>query len=246
MIGVWAHRGARLVAPENTLPAFAAALAAGADGVEFDVQLSRDGHPVVIHDETVDRTTDGSGMVRDLTLAQLQELDAAAGMAGIDGARIPQLGEVLQLLAGTGLGVNVELKNSVVDYPGLEQTVLAAVADAGMTGPVVYSSFSRASVAQLATLTRSGPAEATVGLLWERPLLRPLRLARDLGARAVHPPARLVPGAGWVNRAHGLGLAVRPWVVNGEAAVRRARRLGVDAFFTDDPTEALALRNQDT
>ena len=124
MTDIWAHRGASVALPENTLAAFAAAVAAGADGVEFDVQLSADGVPVVIHDERVDRTHDGVGWVGELSAASLASLAprAAVGAAGA----IPTLDEVLDLLAPTSLTINIELKNSVVSYPGLEQRVVAA------------------------------------------------------------------------------------------------------------------------
>jgi glycerophosphoryl diester phosphodiesterase len=220
---VWAHRGCPTEAPENTLAAFAAAVDAGADGVEFDVQLSRDGVPVVIHDETLDRTTDGHGPVGAHTAAQLAALDAGAG------AGVPTLADVLDLLAPTRLGVNIELKNSVVAYPGLEQAVLAAVAAAGLGERVVLSSFSAASVGRLARLT-----DLEVALVYSRPWPRPLALATELGARAVHPARRLVyPGL--VAAARRRGLAVRPWVVNDAGALRRLARVGVDGVFTDAP-----------
>ena len=107
---VFAHRGASHYAPENTLPAFALAAAQGADGIELDVHLSKDGELVVIHDEELDRTTDGTGLVRDHTLAQLQALCADNHMPGFADARIPTLREVLALVRPTPLLVNIELK----------------------------------------------------------------------------------------------------------------------------------------
>lgn len=230
---VIAHRGASAEAPENTVPAFAAAIAAGADGIEFDVQLSRDRVPVVIHDETLDRTTDARGPVAALSAGQLAALDATGGRAGAVPAGVPRLEEVLALAAGSRLLVNIELKNSVVDYPGLEEAVLEAVAFAGLAERVVLSSFSIASVRRLALLT---PIE--VALVYSRPWLRPLALAADLGLRAIHP-SRALAGRVLVARAHRQGVAVRPWVVNGAARVRRAAAIGVDGFFTDDPAVAL-------
>lgn len=103
MTGVYAHRGASIEFPENTLAAFRRAVELGVEGMELDVHLSADGHPVVIHDETVDRTTNGSGAVANLTLAELQELDAGQG------ERIPTLGEVLDVV-GDALRVDIEVK----------------------------------------------------------------------------------------------------------------------------------------
>jgi glycerophosphoryl diester phosphodiesterase len=238
MTQIWAHRGARREAPENTLPAFELAVAQGAEGIEFDVQLTADGCAVVIHDETVERTTDGNGPVRGFTLVQLQGLDASAGMAAFAGVRIPTLADTLALLAPTGLVLNIELKNSVENYPGLEEQVLAAVAAHGIADRVVLSTFNHYSLKKLQALG----ATSELGMLYTDPLYKPWRYAVRLGVAAIHPPARLVLGRGYVRRSHQAGLAVRPWVVNSERRLARMFRLGVDAVFTDVPGFALALR----
>ena len=118
---IFAHRGASAYAPENTLPAFEKAVDIGADGVELDIHLSRDGRLVVIHDEMLDRTTNGHGFVKDFTLAELKKLDVSKTMtnSGFCNLRIPTLGEVYELLADTELLVNVEVKNSIFLYPGI-------------------------------------------------------------------------------------------------------------------------------
>lgn len=233
---IWAHRGDSHACPENTLAAFAAAIAAGADGVEFDVQLSRDGVPVVIHDETLERTTGARGPVRARTAAQLQALSAGLARPGWESVGIPLLADVLALLAPSTLLVNVELKNSVVEYPGLEEVVVEAVATAGLPGErVVLSSFSPTSTARLARLT-----DLEVALVYSRPWPAPVRLACELGAQAIHP-SRLMVGPGLVPLAHRRGLRVRAWNVNGAAQVRRMRVRGVDGVFTDDPVAARRL-----
>lgn len=240
MTQIWAHRGSRREAPENTLPAFELAVAQGADGVEFDVQLTADGAMVVIHDETVERTTDGHGRVVAYSLSQLQRLDASAGMAGFSRVRIPSIDEVLELLAPSGLRLNIELKNSIEDYPGLEEMVLAAIDSHGIADRVVLSSFNHYSLKKLQALGSS----SELGMLYTDPLYKPWRYAAKLGVGAIHPPARFVLGGSYVRRAHASGLAVRPWVVNGERKLARMFHLGVDAVFTDVPGEALALRGR--
>lgn len=237
MTQIWAHRGARTMAPENTVPAFELALAQGAEGVEFDVQLTADRVPVVIHDETLERTTDGRGRVCDHTLAQLRLLDASAGFIGHAGTRIPTLDEVLAAVGA--VTVNIELKNNKVAYPGLEEIVLAAVDRAGLADQVVLSSFNPESLRRLRALGAPSPL-ATV---FSDRLLQPWRVAQRLGATAIHPHRRLVLGRGYVRRAHAKGIAVRPWVVNRPRDLRRMFRLGVDAVFTDVPDVALALRD---
>lgn len=218
------------------MAAFRRAVDDGADGLEFDVQLSRDGQPVVIHDETLGRTTDGDGWVKDHTVAELLMLDASGGQEGFAGARIPLLAEVLDLVAAAGIKANIELKNSVLDYPGMEEIVLAAVGAAGLSEQVVYSSFSHASVRRIATIAPL----AEVGLIYTRPLARPLRTAVSLGATAVHPDRRLVRSANWITRAHRRHLKVRAWVVNSPKKMLRLADRGVDGIFTDHPAVARA------
>ena len=122
---IFGHRGASGHAPENTLEAFRLAMDMGADGFELDVHLSQDGQLVVIHDESVDRTTDGTGFVRDLTLSQLKALDASNHMPAYSGAQIPTLAEVFQLIRNTHHIVNVEIKTDECFYPGIEEKCLA-------------------------------------------------------------------------------------------------------------------------
>lgn len=220
------------------MPAFELALEQRADGVEFDVQLSRDGELVVIHDETLDRTTDGTGRVVDHTLDELRTLDARNGMAEYANARIPGVDEVLALLAPTRLRINIELKNSEESYPGMEEKVIAAVRDHGLAERVVLSTFSDASVGQLHGLA----PDLESAILYTRPQLRPWRNAIRLGARAVHPPVSFVPSPLWVRRAQSLGLAIRPWIVNSPQLLLRMFRWRVDAVFTDIPDVARELR----
>jgi glycerophosphoryl diester phosphodiesterase len=236
---IWAHRGARADAPENTLPAFELAVEQGADGVEFDVQLTADGTVVVLHDETVDRTTDGRGPVAGMRLDDLRTLDASGGRAGFAGARVPTLAETLDLLVPAGLRLNIELKNSEEAYPGLEEQVLAAVADRGIAERVVLSSFNHYSLRKLQKL--DAPVE--LAMLYTDPLYKPWRYALKLGVAALHPPVRYLIGPGYVRRAHAAGLAVRPWVVNSTRGLARMFAWDVDGVFTDVPGVAVRIRD---
>ncbi|MBQ9436923.1 MAG: hypothetical protein IJU50_01180 [Lachnospiraceae bacterium] len=148
---IWAHRGCSLRYPENTLTAFKEAAELhkkGLTGIELDVQLSRDGEIVVIHDERIDRTTDGHGFVKDYTLQELKTFHIHTGKA--EAEHIPTLKEVLELLKDTmqkGLRLNIELKNSVIPYPGMEEKVVAMIHSYGLDENVVYSSFYAKSLA---------------------------------------------------------------------------------------------------
>ena len=138
---IWAHRGCSYRYPENTLSAFREALNYEITGIELDIQLSRDGHIVVMHDETVDRTTDHSGWLKDYTLAELK----AMHIRGDDNEHVPTIREVLELIhdacVSRGILLNIELKNSEVRYDGMEQMILDLVREYGMEPYIIYSSF---------------------------------------------------------------------------------------------------------
>lgn len=227
---IWAHRGASARQPENTLAAFSAAMAAGADGVEFDVQLSADGVPVVIHDEKVERTHNGSGWVSDYPLAELQALRSRQKKnADHVTTRIPTLAEVLDLLVAGTQKINIELKNSVKAYKGLERQVLAQIAERKLGGRVVLSSFNHYSLQRL----RERGWKGELAAVHDGMLREPWRYFRELDVQAVHPPRHVLMVPGFVTRAHRAGFLVRVWTVNKTALRRRCVRLGVDGIFTD-------------
>lgn len=231
MTAIWAHRGASVAAPENTMAAFEKAIEMGADGVEFDVQRSADGHLVVIHDETVDRTSDGTGRVVDLSLDELRRLDVGGG------ERIPLLAEVLDLFAPTGMVVNVELKSSIEFYPGIGQDAIRVVADSGMTARVVYSSFNHYTLAGM----RAHVPAAQLGLLMADGIHEPWDYARRFGAGALHPGYHLLQQPGYVEKAHEAGLRVNTWTVDDPDHIRLVASLGVDAIVTNRPDVATGL-----
>ena len=163
-VNIWAHRGCCCRYPENTLAAFGAACRLGGlSGIELDIQLTRDGEIVVIHDETVDRTTDGHGNVGDFSLEELKRLRVKAGrllfFQRYTEERIPLMREVLELVKPfceeNGLLINIELKNSNVRYEGMEQKILALVAEYGLEGHIIYSSFNPDSILLLKELDSS-------------------------------------------------------------------------------------------
>jgi glycerophosphoryl diester phosphodiesterase len=235
MTTIWAHRGASAKAPENTLAAFRLAHEMSADGVELDVQLTSDGEVVVIHDETLDRTTTGRGPVAARTLREIRTFDASNGRKRYQGEPIPTLREVLDLVGPTGMSVNIELKNSVEPYQGLEQAVLKIVAGAGMAERVIYSSFNHISATQLARSSQP----SRVGLLFSDVLAEPWDYAQRLDMAALHPHwkyVQFVPET--IERCHALGLAINVWTVDSPDMVRRLADLGADAVITNRPDEA--------
>ncbi|MBE3598536.1 MAG: glycerophosphodiester phosphodiesterase [Limnochordaceae bacterium] len=234
---ILAHRGFSARAPENTLVAFRMALEAGADGIELDVQLSRDGVPVVIHDERVDRTTDGKGWVKDFTLDQLRAFDAGGWFGeAFAGERIPTLDEVLEVAGPGSRLINVELKSGLVQYPGLEHKVIAALERAGALEKSVLSSFNHFSLRTVKALR----PQARTGVLYMEGLVDPWAYARLVPADAIHPPRYAVLPE-LVEGAHRAGVAVHVWTVDERAELRRMADWGVDAIITNRPDEALAV-----
>ncbi len=233
---IYGHRGASADAPENTLRAFALAAEQQADGVELDVQLTRDGQLVVFHDENLARVTGEKGRLCDRTWEELRRLPIRLpGATAEDG--IPLLSEVLTLLHNRGLRVNIELKNSEILYDGLEERCLEAVARAGMEERTLYSSFNHISMVRLKRLSPS----ARCGLLYSCTMVEPWRYAAGLGMDALHPHYSELQQENEVPEAHAAGLEVNPWTVNSEEALRWVIRLGADRIITNEPGKARAL-----
>lgn len=231
MTAVWAHRGASSRLPENTVPAFLAAMVVGAEGIEMDVQLTSDGHVVVCHDETIDRTSDGTGSIADLTLEQLRARSFARSRPGWGFAAIPELDDVLALVAHGRATLNIELKNAVIRYEGLEERVVEAVRRHRMTNRVVLSSFNHRSLRRLAELA----PDIRRAMLYSDDLADPWDYAISLGVQAVHPQVGLVLGRDEIPTFHAAGLGVRVWTVDDPDLARAARDAGADAVITNDP-----------
>lgn len=235
---IYAHRGASGYAPENTLEAFELAAKQGAYGVELDVHITADGCLVVAHDETVNRCSNGTGLIAEMTLSELKALRFNKTFPEYTNATIPTFREVLQLLAPTGLHVNVELKNSLIDYPDLERRCVEEAAKEGMLERLIFSSFNHYSMLRLKALDKS----LRCGLLYECTMVRPWEYAVSLGMDALHPHFSevLVPG-GECEAAHAVGLEVNPWTVNDEKKLKDVISAGADRIITNYPDRALKL-----
>ena len=228
-----AHRGASCAAPENTLAAFRAAVELGADAIELDVQRCADGHLVVFHDGTLDRTTDGRGRLADRSLAELKRLDAGSWFApAFAGERIPVLEEVLQAVPQQVI-LFVELK--VAGLPqtlaaGMEEQVAGALSKSGRLATSVLSSFDPACLRRVKAVM----PQACCGLLFESDPERHLSVALDLGADALHPHWTAVSDS-LLEAARRHGLAVAAWTVDEPQVIARLARAGVDAIITNRP-----------
>jgi glycerophosphoryl diester phosphodiesterase len=223
------HRGNPAEHPENTLASFASAIEIGVDVIECDVHLTTDGRLAVIHDHTLDRTTNGTGLVGANSMAELKQLDAGGG------ERIPELVEVLELARGK-VGVAVEVKNLPVKYAGIEAKLVEALRLAKMSTDSAAISFDH----RVVKLVRELDEDIVGGVLVAgRPLMLPELL---LWAHAeVYSPHWSFVDSETVAEVHGAGAVIGVWTVDDAEILDRSRRLGVDAVYTNQPRSLKAL-----
>ncbi|HIH87951.1 TPA: glycerophosphodiester phosphodiesterase [Candidatus Bathyarchaeota archaeon] len=217
------HRGAAGHEPENTLRAFTTAVSLGADMVELDVHICATGELVVIHDETVDRTTDGSGAVAEMTLRELRSLDAGKG------EKIPTLGEVFSVVRGR-VGVNIELKGFGTAEPVYDFLMRLFDDGSWRVDSVLVTSFDWGMLRRMRELS----GETRLGPLAYEDVIKALATASELDAYSVNPYHRRIDTA-YVSRAHAAGLRVYPWTVNEPGDIRRVVGFGVEGVISDYP-----------
>ncbi|MBY0596125.1 glycerophosphodiester phosphodiesterase [Bacillus bingmayongensis] len=234
---IFAHRGVKSTHPENTMIAFQEAERVGAHGIELDVHLSKDSELVVIHDETVDRTTNGIGLVSEKTVAELQALDAGSHKdPSFYEAKIPTLREVLIWLSTTNLQLNIELKTDVIHYPGIEEKVVDLVREYHLSNQIIFSSFNHNSVSLLAELAPEIPR----AILYDEPIADPLAEAKKREATGLHPNFKLLTKE-FVQAAQEQGYVFRPYTINESKDLQTMINYGVDVIITDWPMRAFEL-----
>lgn len=240
-----AHRGASTALPENTLEAFRAGIEAGAGGIELDVHVTRDGEVVVIHDATVERTTDGCGLISDMTMAQVRALDAGHCFSGDGGSfpnrnqrfRVPTLAEIYDDLPETP--VNIEIKEA---RAGDEEIVFGLVRRAGAERRTIVAARRHGTIRRFRRVSRGQvPTAASLFEIGVFYLLSRLRLEwfsrpkyEALQIPEYHLGVALLTRR-FVEAAHALGVRVDVWTVNEPDAMRRVLDLGADTIMTDRP-----------
>ena len=241
---VWGHRGADgwdvQYAPENTLPSFQKAIDMGADGIEFDVQLTKDGEIVICHDERIDRTSDGKGWLKDYTLKELKRFNFSKPHPEYGFVEIPTLEELLALIKSTNLTLNIELKTNMIYYDGLEEKTVQLVRKYDMDERVIYSSFNHYSLQKLKKLF----PDAQVGLLMGENFVDVPGYPKRLGAMAVHPPVQPLTKE-YIDKCHEYGLKVHTWTVDNLIMMHGVIAMGVDAFITDCPDNGRKIVDED-
>lgn len=230
---IFAHRGASAYAPENTIAAFVLALDQGADAIELDAKLSADGQVVVMHDETVDRTTDGSGSVKSLTLADLQSLEAGSKFPPLfKSEKVPSLEQVFEAV-GRKIFINVELSNYSTPKDDLVDKVIALVKKYNLEDRVLLSSYNLIALIQ----SRKLLPEVALGFLIYAGLgeiaLRS-RLVRFGPLLALHSSFKDVTSY-LIQSTHQAKSRIHAYTVNQPEQIQQLYRAGVDGIFTDDP-----------
>lgn len=238
---VIAHRGGSKWAPENTMAAFAKSLNAHADGVELDIHRCKTGELIVIHDETLERTTNGRGYVKDKTLDELKKLSAGKWFdEKFAGEKLPVLDEVLKLADGKMI-VNIEIKNSPIEYPGIEDDLAKVLHDYKYPDKILISSFDH----ELIRRVHKKMPQYEVAFLDAGIVADVGEYANKIGAKAWNAGfSELRPDA--VERAHKAGLAVNVWTVDGRKKWNEAVDMKVDGIVTDDPAGLMKFFGDDT
>lgn len=235
---IWAHRGASKKYIENTMSAFQQAYDDGADGIELDVQRTRDGKLVVYHDENLKRLTGLNTFIWEIDWQEMKSLELHA--LNEDDTNIPLLKDVLDFVKQTDMTLNIELKNSLYFYPGLEEDVLALVKELGMLEQVLFSSFNHESMKKMSKL--AGVEKCAI--LTSDILVEPGTYAKRVGVEAIHPMINAFQQNNFVGNCKEHGLAVNVWTADEDAHIYAALLFAVDAIITNEPEKAVQLREQ--
>jgi glycerophosphoryl diester phosphodiesterase len=226
----FAHRGGRRWAPENTLASFKRSVDLGVDGVELDIHKCKSGELVVIHDDTVDRTTSGKGAVKSMPWSELSQLDAGSWYdKSFAGEKLPLLQQVLDMVAGR-LAINVEIKNCPTDYPGIDDDLIKMLDAYPYPERIVISSFDHKIIYAISNKTK----KYKLAMLGNSIICDLAAYADKVGAKCWNPEFDCVRDDS-MKAAHDHGLEVNTWTVNKPEDWQRACDLKVDTIITDDP-----------
>ena len=237
---ILAHRGASGYAPENTMEAFKMAAKMGADGIELDVHLTADGQVVVCHDEKLDRTSNGQGIIPSYTLEELKAFDFGFHFYNGErkGIKIPTLDEVYELVAPLGMIVNVEIKSA---DPAIIPACYAIAKKYGMEEKVIYSSFNHFQIAKMKEYDKN----AFIAPLYGFNMLNPWNYCVDIGAQATHPKYNQISLVeNYVKECHDRNVRVHVWTANTAEDIRFLLDAGVDAIITNYPDIAISARDE--
>lgn len=233
MTMIFAHRGFSGYYPENTMLAFQkTAEESLADGIELDIQMTKDGELVIMHDETLDRTTNGSGYLKDYTLEELKTLSVGVNVKGFFPRQtIPTLREYFTWLKTTKLITNIELKTSVFEYKGIEEKLIAMVHEFGLEEQIWYSSFNHYTIAKVKELM----PEAKCGLLMDTWLMNVGSYAASQNVATVNACSWFCFKEGVAEDLHAHGIKLQAWTPNDADLMKKLVDCGTDVLITNFP-----------
>ena len=230
-MNIFAHRGFSMLYPENTIIAFEKAAQLPIYGVEFDVHLTADQQPVIIHDESINRTSNGQGFVKDLTLQQLQAFDYGSWFNPVYAEEtIPTLSDVLQIFQHTHHVINIELKSDIFEYTGIEEIVFHTIKQFKMEERVIISSFNHETLQRFNKLAPS----IKTATLFSSLVLNLENYVKNMNSSALHI-AYFHTERKIIQHALQQGATVRTFTVNDVKIAKQLQKIGVSAIFTDDP-----------
>ena len=239
MCKIFAHRGYSGKYPENTMIAFKKALECGVDGIELDVQLTKDGEVVIIHDETIDRTTTGKGFVVDYTYEELEKFDASFKFKDLGFNKIPTLREYFQLVKDYDIVTNVELKTGINEYLGIEEKVWELIKEYNLEEKVIISSFNHFSVMRMKDIA----PQLKYGFLSEDWIIDAGKYTHSYGVQCYHPRFNnLVPDV--IKELKKYNLEINTWTVNLEEDMRYLYSNNIDVIITNYPELAQEIKKE--
>lgn len=234
-----AHRGASGNAPENTIAAFLEAKKQQSDGIEMDVHLTADNIPVVIHDETINRTTNGNGYIKDYTYSELKQFDAGKYFSNkFIGASIPSLNNVLKLASNFKI-INIELKTNKIKYDNIEEIILDIIKNHKLENKVLISSFNHLTLKKLKCLN----SKIELAALYYAIIDKPWEYANNLGINNIHPHYQSIDKK-TIKKCHEKNIMVNVFGVNNKEEISSSINMGADMIITDYPETALSIKNK--
>ena len=242
---IYGHRGSKGTHPENTLISFKEAIKHGVDGLEIDVHMTKDQEIVVIHDETLDRTTNGNGFIKDYSLQQIKQYSVGTKFTHLEEydenwelERVPTLQEVLELLSPYNIELNIELKTTKFTYEGIEEKVLSIVEKYGNGCNVIYSAFHFPTLLRIKNLDKS----AKIAWLLDKSIPHPNDYIECMNLEALHLEKSIIlsDSTKWKDYFR----RMRAWTVNESSEIKDLLDLNIESIITDFPKEAIRLRNE--
>ncbi len=233
----FAHRGFRSKYPENTMLSFEKAVNLGVDGLEFDIHLSKDGIPVIIHDETINRTTDSTGYVRELNFKELKKLNVAANFASSNlNEKIPGLEEYFDFIKNKDIISNIELKNGIFAYEGIEEKVYELIKKYQLDEKCIISSFNHESIFRMKKIA----PHLKYGFLTDSWEINPIPYLQEYKIQCYHPSAYRL-SAEFVARLHAENIQVNTWFSAVPLDYKSVIETGVDVIISDEPDKIAKL-----